>query len=83
MEKNLYIKTLKLIGNKGIRFTTEDLAKELGTSKRTIYAYFASKHELIEKTIDFVFSEIVASDNERKTRSKSSPPYGGEAEYFY
>jgi AcrR family transcriptional regulator len=64
MEKNLYIKTLKLIGNKGIRFTTEDLAKELGTSKRTIYAYFSSKHELIEKTIDFVFSEIVASDYE-------------------
>ncbi|MDQ0111971.1 TetR/AcrR family transcriptional regulator [Paenibacillus harenae] len=70
MEKNLYLKTLKLIGNKGIRFTTEDLAKELGTSKRTIYAYFASKHEIIEKTIDFVFSEIVASDNEIMERNE-------------
>lgn len=64
MEKNIYIKTLKLFGKKGIRFTTEDLAKELGTSKRTIYSYFSSKDEIIEKTIDFVFSEIHDSDSE-------------------
>lgn len=64
MEINIYQKTLKLFGNKGLRFTTEDLAKELGTSKRTIYAYFSTKDEIIEKTIDFVFSEILTSDNE-------------------
>lgn len=64
MKKNIYQKTLKLLGNKGIKFTTEDLAKELGTSKRTIYAYFSSKDEIIEKTIDFVFNEIITSDNE-------------------
>ncbi len=62
MDKNIYLKTLKLIGNKGLRFTTEDLAKELGTSKRTIYSNFSSKDEIIEKTIDFVFNEIISSD---------------------
>lgn len=64
MEKNIYLKTLKLFGSKGSRFTTEDLAKELGTSKRTIYSYFSTKDEIIEKTIDFVFSEIIISDTE-------------------
>jgi len=62
MEKNIYLKTLKLFGSKGSRFTTEDLARELGTSKRTIYSYFSNKNEIIEKTIDFIFSEIIASD---------------------
>lgn len=62
MEKRIYIKTLQLLGSKGIRFTTEDLAKELGTSKRTIYSYFSTKDEIIEKTIDFVFNEIIISD---------------------
>ena len=64
MEKNIYLKTLKLIGSVGLRFTTEDLAKEIGTSKRTIYSYFSSKAEVIEKTIDFVFNDIIISDAE-------------------
>lgn len=64
MEKNIYLKTLKLFSMEGTKFTTGDLAKELATSKRTIYSYFSSKDEIIERTIDFVFSEIIASDNE-------------------
>lgn len=64
MEKKIYLKTLKLFASNGSRFTTEDLARELGTSKRTIYSYFSTKDEIIEKTIDFVFSEIIKSDTE-------------------
>jgi AcrR family transcriptional regulator len=64
MEKNIFLKTLKLFGSKGSRFTTDDLAKELGTSKRTIYSLFSGKDEIIEKTIDYVFSEISISDTE-------------------
>ncbi|MNW37724.1 division inhibitor protein [compost metagenome] len=63
MEENIYFKILELFGNKGRHFTTEDLARELGTSKRTIYTHFASKNEMIDKTIDFVFSEIMKYDN--------------------
>lgn len=64
MEKSIYLKTLKLFGSKGSRFTTQDLATELGTSKRTIYSYFSTKDEIIEKTIDFVFREIILMDTE-------------------
>ncbi|MBU3074860.1 TetR/AcrR family transcriptional regulator [Clostridium estertheticum] len=64
MEKDIYLKTLKLFASKGSRFTTEDLARELGTSKRTIYSYFSTKDEIIEKTIEFVFNEMITSDAE-------------------
>lgn len=64
MDNNVYLKILKCFGAKGTRFTTEDLARELGTSKRTVYAYFSSKDEMIEKTIDFVFTEITQSDTD-------------------
>lgn len=62
MDEKIYLKILKLLGNYGTRFTTDDLAKELGTSKRTIYTYFSSKDEMIEKTIEFVFRDIIKSD---------------------
>ncbi len=62
MDEKIYLKVLKLLGNKGTRFTTDDLARELGTSKRTIYTYFSSKDEMIEKTIEFVFRDICKSD---------------------
>lgn len=64
MDKTVYLKILKLFESKGTHFTTEDLAKELGCSKRTIYSYFSSKDEMIEKTIDFVFLDIMQSDCE-------------------
>ncbi|MNW54647.1 division inhibitor protein [compost metagenome] len=63
MEENIYFKILELFGNKGCHFTTEDLARKLGTSKRTIYTHFSSKDEMIDKTIDFVFGEIMKYDN--------------------
>lgn len=63
MEDNVYFAVLKLFGSRGARFTTEDLAKELGTSKRTIYTYFLNKEDMIDKTIDFVFADIIKNDN--------------------
>ncbi len=62
MEKKIYLKVLKLFEIKGTHFTTEDLAKELGTSKRSIYTYFKSKEDMIEKTINFVFSDMSQMD---------------------
>jgi AcrR family transcriptional regulator len=64
MDKNVYLKILKLFEIKGTHFTTEELAKELGSSKRTIYSCFGSKDEMIEKTIDFVFLDIMQSDRD-------------------
>jgi len=62
IDKNVYLKILKLLSVKGTHFTTEDLARALGTSKRTIYMNFKNKYDIIDKTIDFVFRDIMYSD---------------------
>lgn len=43
----------KLIEQKGFRgFTMDELALNAGVSKRTVYKYYKSKDEIIEKVID-------------------------------
>ena len=54
---------IKLFPEKGFEHTTVDqLAKEAGVGKSTIYGYFKSKNEIFlafcEDEIDFVFSEL-------------------------
>jgi len=63
IEEKILLAVLKLFEEKGIHFTTLDLATELKTSKRTIYAYFPSKDVILEKTIDFVFQNMRESDH--------------------
>ena len=44
--------SLRLFKKNGIRSVTmDDVAKELGMSKKTIYQYFANKTELVEKVL--------------------------------
>lgn len=62
MDNKLYIKTIELIGSYGFRFTTDDLARELAISKRTLYSTFSSKEELLMKTLDYIFAEQIQSD---------------------
>ena len=49
--------------------TVDDIAKEMGMSKKTIYTYFSKKEELIDKVVFAIFDrvakriyEIIASD---------------------
>lgn len=39
-------------------FTLDELASELGMSKKTIYNYFKNKEELISESLDFFLSKI-------------------------
>lgn len=64
IEQDVYLKILRLLSSKGTRFTTEDLARALGTSKRTVYTYFENKYDIIDKTIEFVFREIGHADQQ-------------------
>lgn len=41
-----------------IRFTMDDLASNLATSKRTIYKHFSSKNEILDEIIEMSFNEI-------------------------
>ncbi len=43
----------------GIKNVTMDqLAKELGISKKTIYQYFENKNDLVRQTVDYIFDQI-------------------------
>lgn len=50
---------LRLLIRKGLKSLTMDLlASELSMSKRTLYEIFGSKHELISRTLDYMFVNL-------------------------
>jgi len=63
-DEHVFLTIIGLMSVKGIHFTTEELARELGTSKRTVYMYFANKEQIIDQTISFIFAGIHRSDQQ-------------------
>ena len=58
---DLQRRILKLLLAKGLKGLTMDLlASELSMSKRTLYEIFGSKHNLIEKALDYMHSKMHA-----------------------
>ena len=53
-----------LSGIKGIKFTTDELAHELGTSKRTLYKYFSSKEDILHAIIDKFLDRVKTKEDE-------------------
>ncbi len=50
--------TIRVFNRKGLKFTMDDLAKELGMSKKTIYASYDDKQELFYDMVDYLFENI-------------------------
>lgn len=40
-------------------FTMDDIANELGMSKKTIYKYFKNKHDLVEQTVSYAHQDCI------------------------
>lgn len=56
MKETILKKSIELFINKGFKAVTmDDIAMELGISKKTIYQHFPSKKELIKSTVDYVY----------------------------
>ncbi|MEC2074647.1 TetR/AcrR family transcriptional regulator [Metabacillus fastidiosus] len=64
MQDRIIDEVLLLIQQKGVTFTISELAKNLGTSKRTIYEHFTSKDYIIEVIIDRFISQIKEKEKE-------------------
>ena len=56
--------TISLFNRQGLKFTMDDLARELGMSKKTIYAYFPEKKTLLYEMVDHCFDAIKESQAE-------------------
>lgn len=55
---------LKVFQEKGIKFTMDDVAKQLGMSKKTIYVHFHDKEEMFLAMVDYLFDGIKNSEQE-------------------
>ncbi len=50
--------TIRIFNREGLKFTMDDLAKELGMSKKTIYSVFSDKEMLLLAMADHCFDSI-------------------------
>ena len=55
MEKRIIEGALHIVEKQGVKFTMDELASELGMSKKTIYTVFRDKNELLIAMVDYVF----------------------------
>ncbi len=59
MREKIISKSTELHFKYGMKNVTMDqLAQELGMSKKTLYQYFANKTELVKETVNFIFDKI-------------------------
>lgn len=52
--------TIEVFNRKGLKFTMDDIATELGISKKTIYAVFDDKESMFFSMVDYCFDKINA-----------------------
>ena len=62
MEKRIIEGALHIVEKQGVKFTMDELASELGMSKKTIYTVFRDKNELLIAMVDYVFDYIMESE---------------------
>lgn len=56
LQNKILVKSLELFEAYGIKqVTMDDIAHEMGISKKTLYLHFAGKKELVKKVIQFLF----------------------------
>lgn len=61
MRERIIAAAVEAMNQWGLKFTMHDLAKQLGVSKRSLYAQFSSKDALIHAVIDGHLADIRAS----------------------
>ena len=64
LEEEILKGSIEVFKEKGIKFTMDDLSRNLGMSKRTLYEIVRSKELLLLNAVDDVFDSI----NKNKTK---------------
>ncbi len=64
MKERITQEAIFLIQQKGLSFTISDLAKNLGTSKRTMYQHFSSKDDIIDSIVENLILQIKNKEEE-------------------
>lgn len=64
MEEKIILAAIEEFSRQGLKFTMDDVAKNLGMSKKTLYTVFKSKDELLTAVADYCFADIKRSEQE-------------------
>ncbi len=86
--KDIIVKTCKLFQKFGIKSVSmDDIARQCGISKKTLYESVKDKHDLVEKVIDFEFNKESNSPHNIDFKDKNSIEilfivYQGAIEFF-
>ena len=70
LRENILEGTLQVFNRKGLKFTMDDIASQLGISKKTIYTVFRDKEALFLAMVDDLFASI--KESEQKVVNDSS-----------
>ena len=76
LRENILQGTLEVFNYKGLKFTMDDIAKNRGISKKTIYKAFKDKEDMFLAVVDYLFDGIkeeeqkVAMDDSLSTIEK-------------
>lgn len=73
LQNRVILGAMQAYQSKGARFTMNDLAKELGMSKKTIYTVFPDKESLLLAMVDYFFDAIKESKREVAENYKHLP----------
>ncbi len=58
LREEILVGTMRVFNIKGLKFTMDDLARELGISKKTIYTVFDNKEDMFLALVDYLFDGI-------------------------
>jgi AcrR family transcriptional regulator len=64
MKEKIVNAAIEEFGNKGLKFTMDDIAKNLGMSKKTLYAVYNTKEEMFLDVADYCFADIKKSEQD-------------------
>lgn len=56
--------TIQAFNRKGLKFTMDDIANQLGMSKKTIYTVFRDKETMFFAMVDYMFDSIKESERQ-------------------
>lgn len=76
LREKILLSTMEVFNNKGLKFTMDDIAKNISISKKTIYKVFNDKEEMFMELVDYLFDGIkdaemqVANDPSLSTLDK-------------
>lgn len=64
MKEKILESAIEEFEKKGLKFTMDDIAKNLAISKKTLYAVFRNKEEMMLALADYCFADIKKSEKE-------------------